>query len=52
MSYKIYKHLYTTNFMGIRDKILAEQKSTKRRQNDTRNNKQSNRKNQIKKQKV
>ena len=49
MSYKLYKHLYNTNFMGIRDKILAEQKSNKRKQNDTRNNKQSNRKNQIKK---
>ena len=49
MSHRIYKHLVSVNFRGIRDKILAEQKSTKRRQNDTRNNKQSNRKNQIKK---
>ena len=33
--------------MGIRDKILAGQKSNKRKQNDTRNNKQSNRKNKT-----
>ena len=44
MSYKLYKHLYNTNFMGIRDKILAEQKSNKRKRNDTRNNTKSNRK--------
>jgi len=31
--------------MGIRDKILAGQKSNKRKRNDTRNNKQPNRKN-------
>ena len=47
MSYKLYKHLYNTNFMGIRDKILAEQKSNKRKRNDTRNNTKSNRKNKA-----
>ena len=47
MSHKIYKHLYDTNFMGIRDKVLAGRKSNKTKQNDTRNYKQSNRKNKT-----
>jgi len=47
MSHRIYKHLVSVNFRGIRDKILAGQKSNKRKQNDTRNNKQSDRKNKT-----